>query len=419
MLTDIFAEVTTSMSRNKLRIALTGFSIAWGIFMLIILLGAGNGLLNGMMSNFGSSARNVVRLWPGYTTLPYQGLPKWRRIQLDINDIEYLRHRFPKNIGQAMPQITVSTRVSYKKDYTSCQLQGFYPDCLEMLNCRITAGRNINEIDIRERRKVFLLNANTVRILFQNGENPLGQWVNLYSVPFLVVGIYQDNNPRSNNHTVYAPITTTAAIFKPDGYYSHLRLLVQNLETTEENEAFTEELRTALGNHKGFDKNDHNAVWIWNAYENYVQTMSIFRGLRIFIWIIGLATLIAGIVGISNIMLITVKERTREFGIRKALGASPRSIVGLVLLESVGITLLFGYIGMLCGVGITQLAKNITEMAGGSSGGGGGTIFLNPTVDMSIILAANGIMILAGIIAGYIPARRAVNIKPVEALAAN
>lgn len=419
MLTDIFAEVSTSMSRNKLRIALTGFSIAWDIFMLIILLGAGNGLLNGMMSNFGSSARNVVRLWPGYTTLPYQGLPKWRRIQLDINDIEYLRHRFPKNIGQAMPQITVSTRVSYKKDYTSCQLQGFYPDCLGMLDCRITAGRNINEIDIRERRKVCLLNANTVRILFQNGENPLGRWVNLYSVPFLVVGIYQDNNPRSNDHTVYAPITTTAAIFKPDGYYSHLRLLVQNLETTEENEAFTEELRAALGNHKGFDKNDRNAVWIWNAYENYVQTMSIFRGLRIFIWIIGLATLIAGIVGISNIMLITVKEHTREFGIRKALGASPRSIVGLVLLESVGITLLFGYIGMLCGIGITQLAKNITEMAGGNGGGNGGTIFLNPTVDMNIILAANGIMILAGIIAGYIPARRAVNIKPVEALAAN
>lgn len=418
MLTDIFAEVATSMSRNKLRIALTGFSIAWGIFMLIILLGAGNGLLHGMMHNFSGSATNVVRLWPGRTSQAYKGVPRYHAIRFDADLVDYLYRRFPDIIEAVEPRVSAGCRVTYGQDYVTTSINGFSPTGLAIGGYHIVAGRTINDLDIRERRKVCLLNSNTLPTLFR-GEEAVGRWVNIYGIPFLVVGVYEDVQRRGgNDHTVYAPLTTVAAIFKPDGYYSNLQLLVRNLESGAANEAFNQQLRAAIGERKGFAPDDRSAVWLWNAYENYIQAQSIFRGLGIFIWAIGLATLIAGVVGISNIMLITVKERTREFGIRKAIGASPRSIVGLVLLESVGITMLFGYIGMLAGIGVTQVAASITDASAAASSGDS-TIFLNPTVDLGIVLAANGVMILAGIIAGYVPARRAVKIKPVEALAAN
>lgn len=409
----MFDEIYQSMSRNRLRIALTGFSIAWGIFMLIVLLGSGNGLMNGVMENFGQQAQNRVRLWPGWTSNVYRGLPKGRDIRFDWTDIDYLRKTFPREISAVQPTVEVSSRASYGHEYSSGSLTGIFPEYWQTEDYLLSYGRSINEVDIRDRRKVCVLHDKTVERLFGDTACHVGQWINMYDVPFLVVGQYHSQHEARRDGNIYAPLSTVATIYKPDGYYSQLTLRVENLETAEENEAFNKAVKAALGRKYEFDADDSSAIWIWNSYEDYLQTMKIFNGLRLFIWIIGLATLIAGVTGISNIMLITVRERTHEFGIRKAIGARPREIIALVLLESIAITLVFGYLGMLFGIGLTQGIDWILSQAGGSDGF---TVFKHPTVDLGIILMANIIMVIAGVIAGYMPAKRAVSIKPVEAL---
>lgn len=403
------------MSRNKLRIALTGFSIAWGIFMLIVLLGAGNGLLHGMMELFGSSAKNTVTIFPGRTSKSWRGLPRHRSLYLDLSDVEMLRSEFPDNIDDLHPMISTSVRASHGLEYVNTSLGGVYPEYLEIGDYSITEGRTLNEIDVRERRKVCLITARTSEQLFGDQESHLGEWIKLYDIPFRIVGIYKTSN-QSRDDDLWAPITTVGTIYKPDGRYSQVKLLVSNLETQEANTDFNHALISSLARKQQFDPSDRRAMRLWNAYEDYIQTQSIFAGLRLFIWLIGLATLFAGIMGISNIMMITVRERTREFGIRKALGARPRQIVGLVICESIAITLIFGYLGMLIGIGLTQLIDTVLQASQSEEGM---NIFRHPTVDMEIVLMATLVMVMAGVIAGYIPARRAVRIKPVEALSAN
>ncbi len=417
MLSDLIHEIYTSMSHNKLRIALTGFSIAWGMFMLIVLLGSGNGLLHGVSDNFNSMSVNTMTLYPGQTSKAFEGWSKGRQIHLDMNDLEFLSSRFPKELGSMSPRVTTSVRASYGQEYESTSLVGFFPNFTEMQECIIMDGRNLNDIDIMERRKVVVMGDETMKRLFSDEESHVGEYVNLYEIPFLIIGRYRTKD-KQRNQQLFAPITTVSALYKPDGYFSQITLKLENLNTAEENEAFDRALDIAMAHHKQYDPDDNNALWTWNRYEQFLQIMMVLNGLKYFIWIIGLATLIAGVTGISNIMLITVRERTREFGIRKAIGASPMSIVWLVLLESIGIAMIFGYIGMLLGVGLTSLVNFILEQMAANSGGQGPEIFKNPTVDMSIIIGANCIMILAGLIAGYIPARRAVNIKPIEALSA-
>jgi len=411
---DLLQEILVSMSRNKLRIALTGFSIAWGIFMLIVLLGAGNGLLHGMLDLFGSSAKNRVTIYPGRTSMSWQGLPRNRSIHFDMSEVEMLRRQFPDCIEELQPVVEASVNISYGLEHVSTSVQGVYPSYLVAGSYKITAGRTLNELDVNERRKVCLLTARTSEQLFGDTLVHLGEWLKFYDIPFCIVGYYKGDS-REQNDNLWAPITTIATIYKPDGRFSEVQMLVKNLETPTANEEFNQALRKAVSKTQQFDPSDRRAMWIWNAYEDYIQTQSIFSGLRLFIWLIGLATLIAGVTGISNIMLITVRERTREFGIRKALGARPRQIVGLVIFESIAITLVFGYVGMLFGIGLTQLIDMVLTQSQTEEGL---NIFQHPTVDIEIILMATLVMVVAGVIAGYVPARRAVRIKPVEALAA-
>lgn len=413
MIIDVIGEIYTSMSRNKLRIALTGFSIAWGIFMLIVLLGAGNGLLHGIQDIFSSQSVNTVTLWPGQTSKVGDGMPKDREIKLDINDIEYLRSQFPQEISNIQPLIESSAVLSINGNHVSTNLQGVYPDYISSSDIRVITGRTINEMDIRERRKVCMLHQSTVEKLYGDSLSGVGEFIQAGDLKFLVIGIYK-RLMRDRDERTIIPITTAGAIFKPDQNFTELKLIVDNLDTKEANEDFNKELRAVLAKRKQFDPDDRRAVGLWNAYEDYLQTQTIMSGLILFIWIIGLATLIAGVTGISNIMLITVKERTHEFGIRKAIGARPAEIVRLVILESIAITLVFGYIGMFFGIGLTQLANMILSHMNSDN-----MAFKNPTVDIKIIMMATAVMVIAGIIAGYIPAKRAVSIKPVEALAAS
>ena len=408
-------EIFNTIRKNKLRTVLTGFSIAWGIFMLMILLGSGNGLKNGVTENFASESKNVVTLWPGRTSIATEGFEKGRRIRFDDKDTYLLEHQFD-NISTLSPLVykyEMNSKISYKNDYVTHDLNGVMPfyNLLQDIRIYKNQGRFINEIDQQERRKVIVLEKSTVETLFKH-ENPIGKYVNANNISFQVIGVYERSNPWSNIET-YIPFSTAQTIFNCTNYYE-LSFEAKGLNTVAENETFNDLLRSRFARLHSFDPKDNRALWIWNRMEQYIQTMNIFGGINMFIWIIGIGTLIAGIVGVSNIMLISVKERTREFGIRKAIGATPFSILRLVVMESILITTLFGYIGMVAGVAVTETLNYFMQQSAGE--GGGMMIFKNPTVDMNIAISATVVLILFGVLAGYFPARKAVKIKPIEAL---
>lgn len=413
---DIFEEILTSIRKNKLRTFLTGFSIAWGIFMLIILLGAGNGLQNGMMSNFRFMSRNSISLYPGQTSMPYAGYQKGRNIKLKEDDAEVLQNSFTENITATSSNISSSNQtISYKQNYTSNRLQGIQPPYQDLRNIEMKQGRFINDHDLQERRKVMVIHQKTRESLLSTAANPIGEYVKVGKIPFQIIGIYEDDG-RGQNPDVLIPLTTSEALFQPDGTLNMLALDLTDINNQEESEAFVKQVREKLGRKHFFNPEDHNAVWVWDHLSQFMQSQGIFNGIALFIWIVGIGTLIAGVVGVSNIMLITVKERTHEFGIRKALGATPASILRLVLFESIFITSIFGYVGMIAGVGLTEIVNIAMEKMSANATDDSPTIFQNPTVDIQIVLLAMLILIVAGLIAGYVPAKKAVSIKPIDAL---
>lgn len=413
---DDFQEIFATIKRNKLRTFLTGFSMAWGIFMLIVLLGAGNGIRNGVMINFGDSAKNVVTLWPGNSSQPFEGLQKGRRTKLDATDGPFLENEFSALSSMAPQIIQWGTNVNYKGDYAVSELHGvnMYVKDIEEVKIYPGDGRFINEADLTAYRKVIVLHAKTAELLFK-GKNPLGEHVTVHNVAYQVVGIYHDQNTMQTP-SCYIPLTTAQRIYNPKDGYSTLSMRINGLDTNKENEQFEKDLRAAMGRKHQFAKEDYNALYVWNMWQEYMQFQGIFKGISAFLWVIGLGTLIAGVVGISNIMLITVKERTREFGIRKALGARPGTILRLILTECLMITGFFGYIGMLLGIGVTEILNAVIGTPAPTSSNESMVLFSNPTVEPGIIIAATLLLMVAGLLAGYVPARKAVRVKPIEAL---
>lgn len=411
---DSLREIGATINKNKLRTFLTGFSIAWGIFMLIVLLGAGNGLKNGITANFSSRAKNAVSVGTGYVSMPYKGLPVDRQVKFDNKDYDLLRNKIPE-VDYVSAQIERRSTISFEKEYGSWGMNGVYPDAAYISNIDMStgSGRFINQIDMDQRRKVIVINTEMEQVLFKGGE-ALGKYVTADGIAYQVVGVYKDETGRTNVPS-FVPFSTAQSLYGKGYNVDRLDFTVKGLTTMPENEAFIKRLREKLGALHNFDPEDKSAIWIWNTAEDAVQTEAIFGGITMFIWIVGIASLIAGIVGVGNIMLITVKERTREFGIRKAIGANPYSILKLVLLESIIITTSFGYIGMVFGVGLTELISEGMKMAPASADGGP-SIFKDPTVDLGIVLAATAVLIVSGVFAGYIPAKRAVSISPIEAM---
>ncbi|MDR3366495.1 MAG: ABC transporter permease [Prevotellaceae bacterium] len=413
---DLWQEIFNTIRTNKLRTFLTGFSVAWGIFMLIILLSAGNGLKNGVMSNFAGRATNTMEVWGGRISIPYKGLPMGRRIRLDNKDLELVSTRIPNadNVGADLWKGGV---VTFRNEFTSCQMRGVHPSLQLLDNIDVLpGGRFINDVDIRERRKVALINERLKTVLFKR-ENPMGQYIKILGAMFQVVGIYDLGDGWGNDNIVYIPFSTAQQLFNRGYGVNSVGFTVDGLNTREDNERFNAELRTKFAELHRFDPKDLRAVGIHNQMENYLQTMSIFNGISLFLWIIGIGTLTAGVVGVSNIMLITVRERTKEFGVRKALGAPPASILRLILLESVLITGLFGYVGMVLGVGVSELINAALE-AGKAAGSESMNILKNPTVDVNIALLSTLVLMVAGVAAGYFPARKAIRITAVEAMRA-
>ncbi|WP_373721417.1 ABC transporter permease [Bacteroides heparinolyticus] len=415
---DLWQEIYGTIKRNKLRTALTGFAVAWGIFILILLLGAGNGVMNAQNEQMASLAMNSIKVGAGWTSKPYDGLSQGRRIQLNNGDLTITRNmrKHVENAGAVIYQSGMN--ISYGNEYINERLMGVHPNYLEIERPTVVEGRFINQLDIREKRKVAILNERSVKTLFKHGAKPLGKMLNMGGVMFQVVGVYKDKG-NSGGQDVFVPFSTLQTVYNKGDKLNYILMSIKDLNTEEENKVFEADYRAAIGAHQRFDKTDDGAIWIWNRFTQMTQMNKGADYMRTAIWIIGLFTLLSGIVGVSNIMLITVKERTREFGIRKALGARPWSILKLVIVESVVITAFFGYIGMVAGVGVTEYMNMTAGKAVMDIGVQQQTMFLNPTVDLEIAIRATMTLIVAGTLAGLFPALKAVKTRPIEALRAD
>ncbi|WP_373822105.1 ABC transporter permease [Bacteroides heparinolyticus] len=415
---DLWQEIYGTIKRNKLRTALTGFAVAWGIFILILLLGAGNGVMNAQNEQMASLAMNSIKVGAGWTSKPYDGLSQGRRIQLNNGDLTITRNmrKHVENAGAVIYQSGMN--ISYGNEYINERLMGVHPNYLEIERPTVVEGRFINQLDIREKRKVTILNERSVKTLFKHGAKPLGKMLNMGGVMFQVVGVYKDKG-NSGGQDVFVPFSTLQTVYNKGDKLNYILMSIKDLNTEEENKVFEADYRAAIGAHQRFDKTDDGAIWIWNRFTQMTQMNKGADYMRTAIWIIGLFTLLSGIVGVSNIMLITVKERTREFGIRKALGARPWSILKLVIVESVVITAFFGYIGMVAGVGVTEYMNMTAGKAVMDIGVQQQTMFLNPTVDLGIAIRATMTLIVAGTLAGLFPALKAVKTRPIEALRAD
>ncbi|MDR2978945.1 MAG: ABC transporter permease, partial [Bacteroidales bacterium] len=380
----MFSEILFSLHRNKLRTFLTGFSISWGIFLLIILLSAGNGFKNGMMGNFEGRQVNTVNINAGYTSKEYKGYSKWRRIDFDYRDMTMLEESFSE-IDEVVPSYRVwNNNIVYKKKTITTSMEAVYPDHQRFWNVKIVDGRFINAIDIAEKRKVAVMSVQDAGKLFA-GEEALGKEVKLGDIIYQIVGLYKAEG-RWRNST-YVPFSTAIKIYNPSQRLTQINLTVNGLDDKEANTQFMDRLRIRLSRLHDFDPTDWNAVRIWNQMQDYLQTLTIMSGITVFLWIIGLGTLIAGIVGVSNIMLITVKERTKEFGIRRAIGAKSGSVIRMVVMESLFITTMFGYIGMFLGIALMEAVNWVLETTGVASEGEM-NIFVNPTVNMGLVVSA-------------------------------
>ena len=416
---DIITEIWSTARRNKLRTTLTGFAVAWGIFMIIVLLGAGNGLINATMKMASDFLTNSMEAYGGQTSKAYQGLSEGRYIQLNKQDLEASESEFKNNIDEVGACYYYNSVVTLGEQYMSMQIVGVYPVHTKIVKQMLICGRFVNDIDQREKRKVLVLNDKQAKELEpRDFKTLLGKYVKVGDFSFKVVGIYK--NPGDGEGNAYSAYSTIKGIYGANSpSIGNIEFTFHGLTTEEANEAFEKDYRRRLNANHQAHPEDERAIWLWNSYTQSLQMENGMAIIHTFLWVIGLFTLLSGIVGVSNIMLITVKERTHEFGIRKAIGAKPWSILKLIITESVIITTFFGYVGMLLGIFANEymdatLGHEVTDLGMEKL-----TLFVNPTVGLDVCFEATMVMIIAGTIAGLIPAYKASKIRPIEALRAD
>ncbi|HRN16743.1 MAG TPA: ABC transporter permease [Xylanibacter oryzae] len=413
---DILAEIWSTARRNKLRTALTGFAVAWGIFMIIFLLGAGNGLINAQMDSQGRFLSNSMIVYGGRTSKAYNGLQEGRTVSLLDKDMNTTRTNFKSNIDDVGAELETSgVTISLGQNYFNGTLTGVYPNHIQITKREILYGRFINDIDIKEQRKVLVLSQDNAKELLKNYQDLIGKYVNVGNFSFQVVGIYKQDQSQMNKD-VFSSFSTIKTIYNRGDSIGNIEYSFHGLPTKADNDRFEKQYRRKINSNHLAAPDDESAVWLWNRYTQSMQMNQGIGIIRTALWVVGLFTLLSGIVGVSNIMLITVKERTREFGIRKAIGASPASILKLIIVESVIITTIFGYTGMVLGVAANEYMDATIGHTQIDTGLFKATMFLNPTVGLDVCIEATLVIIIAGTIAGLIPARKAAKIRPIEAL---
>ena len=411
---DIISEIWQTARRNKLRTTLTGFAVAWGIFMIIVLLGAGNGLINANLKQSDRFLSSSMVVFGGWTSKPYQGLKEGRDIRLHESDMTITEQEFSDNVDEVGAQYNTSATISYGQQYVSTSISGVYPNHTKIDKVEILQGRFINEIDVKDSRKVLVLGNKQVKEL----KCRVGDFLNVGNFAFKLVGIYKEQqNGRSNAFSSYTAIKRIYGANTDDA--GRIEFTFHGLSTEKANEDFERSYRHRLNAEHQAHPEDEDAVWLWNRFTQNLQMEKGIGIIRTALWIVGLFTLLSGIVGVSNIMLITVKERTHEFGIRKAIGAKPWSILKLIIIESVIITTIFGYIGMLLGIFANEYMDATIGHETIDTGLFKATMFLDPTVGLDVCVEATLVMIIAGTIAGLIPAYKASRIRPIEALRAD
>ena len=416
---ELIKEIWSTSKRNKLRTSLTGFAVAWGIFMLIFLLGAGNGLINAQLQQSTRFLANSMRVFPGETSKAYKGLKEGRSITLNDRDILISNETYGQyvdDVGGRLEQYNVN--INYGDNYVASQsLVGVAPTHPKIDKTELIAGRFINEIDMKEQRKNVVLSRSQAKELCKDYRSLVGKNVKISNLNFQVVGIYKDDESRNNTEAFIAYSTIKTIYAKGDDAGS-LEFTIKNLKTQEDNEKFEKNYRASINNNHQAAPDDDRTIWLWNRYMDNIQMNQGIAIMQTALWIVGLFTLLSGIVGVSNIMLITVKERTREFGVRKAIGAKPWSILKLIITESIIITSFFGYIGMVCGVAANEIMDATIGHTTVDTGLFKAAMFVNPTVGLGTCIGATIAIVIAGTIAGLIPAIKAARIRPIEALRA-
>jgi putative ABC transport system permease protein len=403
---DKWQEIFSTIKKNKLRTFLTGFSVAWGIFMLIVLLGSGYGLENGVRRQFEDDGTNIIGLHRGTTALAHEGMQPGRLITFSNEDFEFLNNL--QDVDRSTGRFTIagSLPVSYKNEYGNFNIYAIHPPYQYVAASSVTSGRFINKTDIDQKRKVICIGRLVKDALFKDDIDPVGEYVTINNFSFKVVGVFDDKGGERVLNRVYIPLSTAQGVFSSANEMTSI-YLVFNEANIPLSIKVAEEAKQYLAKKHKFSMSDRRAVNVDNNILDFKRFLDLFRNIRLFIWIIGMGTIIAGIVGVSNIMMIVVKDRTKEIGIRKALGATPWSVVSLVLQESVLITTFAGYVGLVLGVGLLEGISSVLPDI---------EFFSNPEINFDVAIGATLVLIIAGAFAGYVPARRAAKVKPVIAL---
>lgn len=408
---DKWQEIFFTIRKNKLRTFLTAFSVAWGIFILMVLLGVGTGLQRGVEYDFRDDAINSIWVSAGQTSLPYKGMQPGRRWSLKSEDYDNIKSKI-NGVEHATARFHCwgNFTVRYKNKYSSYNVRGVSPDMRYLENQTPILGRYINELDLEYHRKVAVIGTKVVEGLFNQSENPIGEWIDVRGALYQVVGVYKDKGDEGEMKNILIPLTTAQLAYNAKNSVHTIMYTVGDA-SVKESIAMANQTRNMLAEKYHFDPADQRAIYIGNNVENFQKFKNLFLGVKAFLWVIGLFTIIAGIVGVSNIMFIVIKDRTREIGVRKAIGAPPGSIIGLFLQESILITLVAGYIGLITGIGVIEFIKwSLVEFNIEAP------YFRDPDIDIFTAVTATIILVISGAIAGYFPARKAAKVNPIVAL---
>lgn len=404
-------EIFDTIRKNPLRTILTGFSVLSGIFILVILLGVGQGMQNGISNQFATDATNRISVWTGMTSMEYNGMNPGRHIQLRNSDYDFTMRKHGEELEYSSTRYRIwGGMVNYLDQTGSYRIEGVMPDYQFLENESMVLGRYLNYNDLKNYDKVAVIGNKVKTDLFKNEENPIGKLIEISGLNFKVIGVFSDPGGDREESRVFIPVTTAQRIFNGGDKIGNLSFTLPAQDNFDQtlaaSLAFVADLEKTLKTKYNVAPSDESAITVWNQLENAKRFYTLMNIIKLFFWGVGIATIFAGIVGVSNIMLIIVKERTREIGIRKSLGAEPLSIVGMILQESVFITLMAGFLGLILGMFFLQTVgpKVQTEF------------ITNPSVNFNVALTTVFILVIAGAAAGFVPAWRAARIKPIEAL---